>query len=187
MPKNTGPHTADGKLISSQNSTDHGMCQQRFLLLPGESEQAFDRLRDTYRKQYNLNDPCVPDLVETLTERDWLQQRCTLRICKLEAQLAAAEGEGDEELIGKLEHRLSTAQRYKTAAENSFRRAFQILEQFRTTRVREKQVAKRLEIAEFAAAERALVDRITHDIDIDQEMKVMISEEEDSPEAEFVP
>jgi hypothetical protein len=172
MPKNTGPNTFTGKLNSSQNSTDHGMCQVRFLLLPGESKEAFDRLRKTYLTQYDIDEPCVPDLVETLTERDWLQQRCVLRICKLEAQLAEAEAGGNDELIDKVEKRLLSAQRYKTAAENSFKRALQMLERFRHIRIVEQQAARRNEIYEFSASERALVARDKQDIEIDTQMEV---------------
>ena len=72
----TGPHTPEGKFASSQNSTTHGMCQQRFLLLPGESPEAFESLLAGYRSEYALPDnPAVASLVETLTERDWLQRR----------------------------------------------------------------------------------------------------------------
>jgi hypothetical protein len=171
MPKN--PYSQ-----SSQNATKHGMCQERFLLLPWESKKDFDALRETYLAQYDLNEPAVAPLVETLTERDWLQQRCALRICKLEAELAEAECSGNDERIDKLEKRLLHAQRCKTAAENSFKRAFQLLEQFRRTRVREEQQEQRLEILEFGALERALVARIRNDIGVEQQMKMIKDEPE---------
>ena len=171
-PTKRGPHSPEGKFNSSQNSTDHGMCQVRFMLLPGESPQAFDRLRATYLKQYEMSDPCVPELVEILTERDWLQQRCVVRICKLEAQLAEAEDANNDELIDRIEKRLAAAQRYKTAAENSFKRALQALERFRHTRIREDQAARRNEIYEFSVSERALVGRHVNDIDIEDDLEV---------------
>ena len=70
------------------------------------AQQAFDRLRQIYLKQYDRNDPCVPELVETLTERDWFEQRCVVRICKLEAQLAEAEDANNDDLIDRIEKRL---------------------------------------------------------------------------------
>ncbi len=129
-----GPNTPDGKERSSQNATSHGMCQERFLLLPGESREAYDTLRETWRKQYDLNEPAVPELVETLVERDWMQQRCTRNICRLEIKLTDAEAADDDAAIEKIERRLNNAYRYKTAAENSFQRAMRALEKFRAVR-----------------------------------------------------
>ena len=177
-PNKRCPNTAEGKFNSSQNSTGHGMCQVRFMLLPGESQAAFDNLRTTYLKEYDRNDPCVPELVETLTERDWLQRRCVVRICKLEAQLAEAEDSSNDELIDRIEKRLLNAQRYKTAAENSFKRALQMLERFRHTRIREDQAARRNEIYEFAAIERAIVGREVNGIEFEEDLEIPSNENE---------
>ncbi len=122
------------------------MCQERFLLLPGESQEQYDALRDTWRKQYDLNEPAVPELVETLVERDWMQQRCTRNICKLEMQLAEAEAAGDDDRIDRIERRLNNGYRYKTAAENSFQRALRALEKFRAVRKREEFTATRIDV-----------------------------------------
>ena len=187
MTKQRGPNTLNGKLNCSQNSTQHGMCQERFLLLPGESKEAFDAVREIYLAQYNLNEPAVRQLVENLTERDWLQQRCTLRICKLEYQLAEAEDAGNDELIDRIEKRLASAQRYKTAAENSFKRALQMLEQFRRTRTREKHEWRLRDVAEFRATEHALVARIKNDIDIEQEMEIPEKDEQQAGPTEPIP
>jgi hypothetical protein len=141
-----GPKSDTGKERSSQNSTSHGMCQERFYLLPGESQEAFDTLHETWSKQYDLNEPAVPELVKTLVERDWMQQRCTRNICKLEMQLAEAEAANDDDRIDRIERRLNNAYRYKTAAENSFQRALRALEKFRAIRKREEVVQTRINI-----------------------------------------
>ncbi len=146
-----GPQSEAGKSRSSQNSLNHGMCQERFLLLPGESQEQYNSLRETWRKQYDLNEPAVPELVETLVERDWMQQRCTRNICKLEMQLAEAEALGDDDRIDRIERRLNNAYRYKTAAENSFQRAFRSLEQFRAIRKREELSQSRFTLRENQA------------------------------------
>ncbi len=122
------------------------MCQERFLLLPGESQQRYDALRETWRKQYDLNQPAVPELVKTLVERDWMQQRCTRNICKVEMQLAEAEAADDDKRVDRIEQRLNNAYRYKTAAENSFQRALRALEKFRAVRKREEHTEVRLEL-----------------------------------------
>ena len=141
-----GPKTDAGKQISSQNSLNHGMCQERFYLLPGESQESYDALQQAWSKQYDLNEPAVPELVETLVERDWMQQRCTRNICKLEIKLADAEAADDDAAIEKIERRLNNAYRYKTAAENSFQRALRALEKFRATRKREEVIQTRIDI-----------------------------------------
>ena len=110
---------------------------QRFLLLPGESQEQYDALRETWRKQYDLSEPAGPELVEILLERDWMQQRCTYKICRLEIQLAEAEAAEDENRVEKLEKRLINAYRFKTSAESSFQRALRALEAFRALRKRE--------------------------------------------------
>ncbi|MBV9339361.1 MAG: hypothetical protein JO159_00555 [Acidobacteria bacterium] len=141
-----GPKTDAGKQCSSQNSLTHGMCQERFMLLLGESQEAYDALHETWSKQYDLNEPAVGELVKTLVERDWMQQRCTRNICKLEIKLAEAEAADDDAAIEKIERRLNNAWRYKTAAENSFQRALRALEKFRTTRKREEVTQTRINI-----------------------------------------
>ena len=133
-----GPKTDAGKQRSSQNSTNHGMCQERFFLLPGESQEQYDALHETWSKQYDLNEPAVPELVKTLVDLDWMQQRCRANICKLEMQLLEAEANNDDARIDRIERRLTNAYRYKTAAENSFQRALRALEKFRAVRKREE-------------------------------------------------
>ncbi len=147
-----GPNTPDGKERSSQNATAHGMCQQRFFLLPGESQDDYAALLETWRKQYDLNEPAVPELVKTLAELDWMQQRCRGNICKLEMQLLEAEAAGDDNRIDRIERRLNNAYRYKTAAENSFQRALRALEKFRAVRKREELTKHRLAVRERQVA-----------------------------------
>ena len=143
-----GPKTEDGKARSSQNSLSHGMCQERFMLLPGESQEQYDALRQGLRKQYDTAEPLVAELVETLAECNWIQRRCTQNICKLQLQLAEAEAANDDARIDRLERRLNNAFRYKTTAENSFQRALRALEKFRAVRQKEQVTKERLEIRE---------------------------------------
>ena len=77
-----GPKSDAGKQISSQNSTTHGMCQERFTLLPGESQEQYDALRESLRTQYDISQPVVSELVEMLAESDWIQRRCTQNILR---------------------------------------------------------------------------------------------------------
>jgi hypothetical protein len=69
--------------------------------------------------------------------------------------------------------------RYKTAAENSFARAVRILEQFVRARMREKNERRRLQIMEFNATERAVIQRFKQDVPVTAEMQV--PEEDDYP------
>ena len=136
------------------------MCQERFLLLPGESPEAYQALLQTWRQQYDLNEPAVPALVETLAERDWMQQRCTRHICRLEIKLAEAEAADDDAAIDKIERRLANAYRYKTAAENSFQRALRALEKFRAVRKREEFTKARLDLRQEQIAYTIALTRI---------------------------
>ena len=135
------------------------MRQQRFLLLPDESPEDFAALRKMWRTQYDFDEPAAHSLVETLVERDWLQQRCTRRICDLEIRIADAESMNHEMRIERLEVRLQNAYRYKTAAENSFQRALRIVEQFRRVSIEDELERDYYQLAQFKAVQHALYCR----------------------------
>ena len=125
-----------GRLVAVVRAKKRPKCNDSFSC--PANRRTYDALRETWRKQYDLNEPAVPELVENLLERDWMQQRCTYNICRLEIQLAEAEAAADENRIEKLEKRLVNAYRLKTAAETSFQRALRALEQFCVIRKREE-------------------------------------------------
>ena len=138
--KRGGPSSSDGKTRSSKNSTEHGMCQREFALLPDESPAEWKAVHSMWHSEYQAEpgEPALVSLVDDLAERDWIQRRCSRRYARVEQRLFEAESNGvAEEEIEKLERKLLLAIRYKTAAENSFNRALRIVEHYWAARKRE--------------------------------------------------
>ena len=52
----TGPRTDAGKEIVSTNALSHGLTSTR-VILPGESQQEFDKLRDSVVSEYGPGNP----------------------------------------------------------------------------------------------------------------------------------
>jgi hypothetical protein len=125
----TGPQTAAGKEKSSQNSTRHGLRSEHFRLLKGESQQEFDKVHQSWIAQYESKDPGTLLLIEKLAQDDWLVRRAIGAICDIQDRLMEAQRENEsEEVIDKLDRRLTLSVRYKTALENSFKRTLQQIE-----------------------------------------------------------
>ena len=72
--KSRGPKTEEGKLRSSQNSLKHGM-HARTLILPGESQEEYDQLRDEYLEQFAPAGPAEKHEVETLYNAEFRIRR----------------------------------------------------------------------------------------------------------------
>ena len=72
--KSQGPKTEEGKLRSSQNSLQHGM-HARTIILPGESQEEYDQLRDEYLDQFNPAGPAEKHEVETLYNAEFRIRR----------------------------------------------------------------------------------------------------------------
>ena len=72
--KSRGPNTGEGKLRSSQNSLKHGM-HARTLILPGESQEEYDQLREEYLDQFNPAGPAERHEIETLYNAEWRIRR----------------------------------------------------------------------------------------------------------------
>ena len=72
--KSTGPKTDEGKLRSSKNSIKHGVFSKH-ALLPGESEEAFEALHDTYKDNHQPRTSTEETLVHTLATITWKLKR----------------------------------------------------------------------------------------------------------------
>ena len=70
----TGPKTAEGKAISSQNNFKHGFCGA-FQVLESESQQDFDGFLAALRKEHQPASPSEDALVEQLAQHYWLGRR----------------------------------------------------------------------------------------------------------------
>jgi len=69
-----GPRTEEGKQRSSQNAIKHRLFALNFLL-PGESQDEYDRHLYRYHKEYNPKQATEEDLVRQLAETEWRRRR----------------------------------------------------------------------------------------------------------------
>jgi hypothetical protein len=135
----TGPRTREGKQKSSQNSTKHGCCSKR-LLLPEEDPEAWEALKTGWLQSYDTGDPVSLMLVLEAAQAQWQQIRAGNAFSA--AQYAIYEEQPDCTLWTAEHHRLySKFQRYLSAAERSFLRAFHEVERLRRTQLKQKEVA----------------------------------------------
>ncbi len=72
--KSRGPKTEGGKQRSAENSTRHGMYA-RSIVLPSESQEDYDQLRDQYLAEFSPCGPAESHEVETLINAEWRIRR----------------------------------------------------------------------------------------------------------------
>ena len=72
-----GPRTEEGKQRSSQNAIKHGLFSL-FFLLPGESQDEYDRHLYRYNKEYQPKGATEEDLVRHLAQTEWRRRRIPL-------------------------------------------------------------------------------------------------------------
>ena len=145
--KKRGPHTPDGKVNSSQNSTEHGLRSEHFRILPGESREEFETLRKSWLDRYQAHeyaDSAIVLMVEKLAQNDWLVRRGMQAVCNAQQRFAEAElANESEEVLEKLERRLLLMLRYKTSLENSFSRTLREIEMM-LARAKQEELQERL-------------------------------------------
>jgi hypothetical protein len=135
----TGPRTREGKQKSSQNSTKHGCCSKR-LLLPDEDPEEWEALKADWLQSYDTGDPVSLRLVMHAAEMQWQQNRAQNAFAA--AQYAIYEAQPDCTQWKDDHHKLySKFQRYLSAAERSFLRAFHEVERLRRTQRKQDEVA----------------------------------------------
>jgi hypothetical protein len=78
----TGPRTPEGKLAAAQNARRHGLSGAH-VILPGESEAAYDGLLDGLRAEHNASGITENFLIEQMAQAQWK----LLRIARMEQQL----------------------------------------------------------------------------------------------------
>ena len=88
-----GPRTPEGQQRSSQNSFKHGLFAKSFLL-PGESQEEFDRLLYRYNREHNPKGPTEEDLVRHLAHTEWRRRRIpALEADSIEKSLDSSDAE----------------------------------------------------------------------------------------------
>ena len=147
MAGNTGPTSPDGKTTSARNATKHNMCAQQ-VLVRGERQEDFDAHREEWFQNYDASEPGARPLIEQAALAEWLLKRTQRAYLQMDTQLFDKDCTAWTAEDWK---NSALAQRYKTAQERSFARAQAAVERFRRARVIERQVERRLDIAEKAA------------------------------------
>jgi hypothetical protein len=87
--KSTGPKTAEGKAISSQNGLTHGLTSRKCPILPGENEEEYRELQDALTRDLKPRGAMQRELVEDLVQTRWKIRR----IPAIEAELMGREQE----------------------------------------------------------------------------------------------
>ena len=72
--RSTGPRTEEGKQRSSQNAITHGLFS-KMLLLPGESEEEFDKLLYHMKREYLPKGATEEELVLAMAQISWRRRR----------------------------------------------------------------------------------------------------------------
>ena len=125
----TGPTTPEGKAISSQNATTHGLTSQN----PGRGTTGYERVRAAYRREFNPQSEHRKFLVDMMASAKWRIDRIDLiEAAALDLLLGdvpaeptlyhkLAEGMGDPALVP------DKLLRHRNAADRQYRKAYQEL------------------------------------------------------------
>ncbi|MBV8865569.1 MAG: hypothetical protein JO210_09275, partial [Acidobacteriaceae bacterium] len=70
----TGPKTAEGRAVVSQNRWRHGLTGS-FMLLPWERSEDFQQLAADLRSEHQPSTPTEKLLIDNMAQHHWLMQR----------------------------------------------------------------------------------------------------------------
>ena len=124
----TGPRTAEGKAVSSQNSLKHGLCSSK-LILPGESQAEFEALRQDLLAEYQPSNTTERLLVDQFAVDTWRLQRAR----RVEVRIMEASPDLNIDELNKLA-------RYQTSIERSYHRTLTALQKILAERRKQGRV-----------------------------------------------
>jgi hypothetical protein len=135
----TGPRTPAGLAISSQNARTHGCCSQ-LLLQPGEDPARWEELKASWISEYqSLNSPAAIPLAIRAAEAQWALFRVRHAFDHVQYEISLEQP--DFCLWTEQHHRrFARFQRYYTAADRAFHRAFLDIERLRTAYLKERRL-----------------------------------------------
>jgi hypothetical protein len=138
--RSTGPKTPEGKAASSQNATRHRALSNT-ICLEAEDKPRFEALLATFTSQFEPRNPAETALVESLTIARWHRMRLwAIQKATFEIEMVSIpDTAGSAPIRAALAFRkladqsqaLQLLQRYDTAYERQFNRAFNILTKLR--------------------------------------------------------
>jgi hypothetical protein len=141
----TGPRTAEGKQKSSQNATKHGCCSHQ-LVLPDEDPAGWEALKAGWLQEYEALNHAALSLILQAAEAQWMLVRAHNHFSQ--TQYAIYQEQPECTLWTEAHHKLyQKFQRYLTAAQNTFQRAFQAIERLRRNVLKQHDVAFRQNLA----------------------------------------
>lgn len=124
----TGPRTGQGKQISSQNATRHGMCSREFVILEGEQDD-FDQIMAELKADFQPLTAYELELFRQIAHACW-----TLRRCRL-AEAALSRNSGRDPLLDEAcDSHLKRIDTYSRRAERSFHHTVKALREVQTER-----------------------------------------------------
>jgi len=130
--RSTGPRTAAGKAVASQNALSHGLTAEQIVLFDEQAED-LARFREELRRALDPADEMEEQLAERIVLCAWRLRRAA----RLEAGLVNSEAEdirdrGWRPKVGSAFRNaafgLGLASRYEAALDRSLRRAYALLE-----------------------------------------------------------
>jgi hypothetical protein len=136
----TGPRTPAGKAASSQNARKHGCCSS-LLLQPGEDPEEWESLQASFIDEYqHLDSPAAIPLAIRAAEARWVMVRARNQFDHIQYEIAL---EQPDFCLWTAQHhqRYQRFQRYFTAADRAFQRAFLDLERLRTAYFKQRKMA----------------------------------------------
>ena len=144
----TGPVTAAGKAISSQNATRHGLTS-RHIVLPGEDPAEYDALRDSLVKHYRPANETERTLVEEVAAGSWRLSRARRHETAILKKLICDGSDNPEESFALLfveqPKQVERLLRYITTIERSYYRALNKLQTLQNIRKQEEREAAAVE------------------------------------------
>ncbi len=113
----TGPRTAEGKSVVSQNATKHGLTATYPVIRTPEEQTQFDEMSDSFLEELRPYTPSEQTQFKQLILAAWNIDRCH----RLESELAAATG--SDPLLDQTAYKtLARIEAYRLRAERLFHR-----------------------------------------------------------------
>jgi len=158
----TGPRTAEGKAISSQNATSHGLSSPR-AVLAHESQAEFNRLSADIQNEFQPGTPHEDFLVSQMLDARWKLQRAKAIENAIFEQMMLGdetnpphtpEGRMANAMLERGSDALNRIQRYIAALERSYYKAHRELLQGRKV---QNEIQRKAAATEFKAQEAELL------------------------------
>ena len=121
--KSTGPTSPEGKAISAQNRTIHGLCGC-FRVLPSENQAEYDDLIQRFLEAEQPADDVERELVAKMARHTWLSERAIRfqEACFLYQPQSPEQKANERQTVGVLKD-LDIYVRYQAAHDRAYQRA----------------------------------------------------------------